>query len=1291
MTWLISSEKLTTPRLITNPDEQHPTTPRRGTTKMDPMIVDSNYSQRRRPLMDASGRVNHSKSPNAETPRLVVEESEVKSPDRMSFLMTPTPKRTRDVDRLSVATDMQPDSARNSIMSATSILSSRGKRKTHVGPWQLGRTLGKGATGRVRKAKHAVTGNTAAIKIVSKKSAAMVQSESIAAMDRNAGNFAGNFASKTTTRAMPCGIEREVVIMKLIEHPNVISLYDVWENRGELYLVLEYVEGGELFDYVSSNGPLQEEEAVRLFRQIIAALGYCHRFNICHRDLKPENILLDANHNVKLADFGMAALQPAGHMLNTSCGSPHYAAPEIIHGHSYRGDRADMWSCGIILYALLTGYLPFDGGDLAGTLRLVKKGVYNIPGNLSEEASDLIQRILQKRPEDRITMQHIWMHPLLTKYEKLHNALVDHYVGPPPPLSVKDCGPALSCYQDIDIDILRNLQTLWHDVELNDLIQRLLCIEPTHERLFYNALARFRDDQLENYQGQPLEYSASDYHHISRPGQVRRGRSQTGQGSSKRRAQYSSGKDLCHRSSSIKEPMSCGTVESYDPYRSPKHEKMMQTQYAQITVHREAGNNTVDLLSSPRVQPPPSIVEEEEPEDDEDEDDDLTDSPFTVVQKRKHRPSSMKSFHSSRMPHSSSRAPGLSTHSMSYRRNVSFHHTRNRSQGSTTAKPKRRKTATPNHQTEIKRSPSTCSLQILAECTGPQEIPSSPPLPAQPMVVRPNNPKVRSLHHVRKVRDSDYTWKEDTRQVSHELSQICEEAFNGSSASTMRTASVGSGYETPGTPLSMASPPQVQPTAIPAAPKPPKEPTPSQNIRALIQTRQRVLEYSCGRTNNVLHNLPEVISQLDRLIDEHRAIAQREIDVGTFSDPFITTPAEASLPVIDEETASPALSSREMATQPQPPPRASLAVSQGADPRATIRMVPHSSFRSMEEVKPLTIRKKKSMKPVPDVQEGATVVSEPADRDVSSEVRRNTPHSLAPIEEAPVSPKKACPAGSQGKKWSWFKHRSNISEAPSTPPTPPAKDPTPLVYAGDNSVNKPVTLVSEFAPSPVKNERVPTRKTSLDRFGGSFLKKLMKKPNKSAPEPATEPEPEPQTTSSKDHRHSFMCQGLADTDSSVEGDDPRNLFLNKRRSVANQNWFARVFQIKPATQVIPLSISKAKGRKELYRLLREWQDFGMEDVYLDKTNSIVHGRVGEANVLSLREVEFTAEFYTVLEHGRQANLSLVRFKQERGAASSFNKVVETVHTTLQRRGIVVEDPSKAKKMSRVLDSIPKHK
>jgi serine/threonine-protein kinase HSL1 (negative regulator of Swe1 kinase) len=742
--------------------------------------------------------------------------------------------------------------------------------------------------------------------------------------------------------------------------------------------------------------------------------------------------------------------------------------------------------------------------------------------------------------------------------------------------------------------------------------------------MFYNALAKFRDEQLENYQGQPLEYSASDYHHISRPGgRVRRGRSQTGQGNSKRRAQYPSVKEFPHRLGSFKGPMSSGTVESYDPYRSPKHETMTtEAQYAQITIHRKSPENSVDVLSSPNVKPPPSIAEEAEPEDV----DEAEGSPFTVLQKRKHKPSSMKSFHSSKIPHSSSRAPGLSAHSMSYRRNVSFHHARNRSHGSTTAKPKRRKTAAPNQQAEIKRSPSTCSLQLLADAVDVPDIPSSPPLPAQPMVVRTNGPKVKSLRHVRKVRESDYTWKEDTRKVSHELSQICEEAFNGSSVSTVRTASAGSGYETPGTPVSVPSPEQRQfVMSIPVS-QTPKESPRSFNIKELTETRRKLVEHSRGRKDNIPGYLSGVISHLDRLIEEDQAVhgAKSDTNVATYQDPFVTSSAAALLPVINEEFASPVRSRSETST-PQPKQRASLAVSQGGDPRATIRMVPHSSFRSMEEVKPLTIRKKNYGKPELSVQELATSDTVATDRDFSTGSRQAPLGGLAPIDEVPMSPKKYSNTGSQGKKWSWFKHRSTGSD---NPPALPPKDVHPIIPSGGTTVHKPITLEPTSPPPAVNTERVPTRKTSMDRFGGTFLKKLMtKKPNKRGQEPAAgnsdskfshlvsdwskEKEHEMQTTPTKESRHSMMCAGLTDTDSSFEADNPfRN---NKRRSLANHNWFARVFQIKPATQVIALNTSKAKARKELYKLLREWRDFGMEDVYLDKANSIVHGRVCEAN------------------------------------------------------------------------------
>ncbi len=254
------------------------------------------------------------------------------------------------------------------------------------------------------------------------------------------------------------------------------------------YLVLEYVEGGELFDHIISNQGLDEAEAIRIFRQLIAGLSYCHRFNICHRDLKPENILLDRNKNVKIADFGMAALQPANKWLKTSCGSPHYAAPEVIRGVQYHGDKADVWSCGVILYAMMTGHLPFDSpGDYGDdfdayyfdVINVVLAGDYVFPKELSIEAQDLIWRMLQTNPEQRLPIEDMWKHRLLKKYQHLDSLDKSGipYIGPAPPLTVQHCGVTLKHRGDIDAELLRNLRNLWHDVSEEKLARKLLSDE----------------------------------------------------------------------------------------------------------------------------------------------------------------------------------------------------------------------------------------------------------------------------------------------------------------------------------------------------------------------------------------------------------------------------------------------------------------------------------------------------------------------------------------------------------------------------------------------------------------------------------------------------------------------------------------------------------------------------------------------------------------------------------------------------------------------------------------------
>lgn len=251
------------------------------------------------------------------------------------------------------------------------------------------------------------------------------------------------------------------------------------------YLILEYVEGGELFHHIQSHGYLPEYEAVRIYRQVIAGLSYCHSFNICHRDLKPENILLDGQGNVKIVDFGMAALQANNQWLHTSCGSPHYACPEVICGQPYRGDLADAWSSGVVLFAMLAGSLPFnsvladEAANCADVIYKVQEGQYIFPEGLSEEAEHFIDRVLQPDPNRRMRIRDMWKHPLLVKYEYL-DALDSEgrtYIGPAPTLTVLNCGPPIRRRSVIDTELLRNLHNLWHSTSEVELAKRLMSEE----------------------------------------------------------------------------------------------------------------------------------------------------------------------------------------------------------------------------------------------------------------------------------------------------------------------------------------------------------------------------------------------------------------------------------------------------------------------------------------------------------------------------------------------------------------------------------------------------------------------------------------------------------------------------------------------------------------------------------------------------------------------------------------------------------------------------------------------
>ncbi len=206
-------------------------------------------------------------------------------------------------------------------------------------------------------------------------------------------------------------VEREIKILKMLRHNNIIQIYQIIQTRSNLYLIMEYANGGELFDYIVLKKRLPEPEAVKFFQQIINGVEYLHKLNIVHRDLKPENLLLDHNKNIKIVDFGLSNLYGRGELLKTPCGSPCYAAPEMITGKKYSGLMVDIWSSGVILFAMVCGYLPFDDSNNDILYRKIAAGDYKIPNFISDKARDLIKRILNTDPTKRYNIQQIKNHP----------------------------------------------------------------------------------------------------------------------------------------------------------------------------------------------------------------------------------------------------------------------------------------------------------------------------------------------------------------------------------------------------------------------------------------------------------------------------------------------------------------------------------------------------------------------------------------------------------------------------------------------------------------------------------------------------------------------------------------------------------------------------------------------------------------------------------------------------------------------------------------------------------------
>ncbi|KAI8840730.1 Ser/Thr protein kinase PAR-1Balpha splicing variant [Chytriomyces cf. hyalinus JEL632] len=247
-----------------------------------------------------------------------------------------------------------------------------------IGNYLFQKTVGEGNFAKVKLAKHKLTGAEVAIKVI----------------------------DKTTLDEKKLGkLYREVRIMKMLNHPNIVKLYEVVETKYTVFLVMEYASGGELYDYLVVHGKMKEKEARAKFRQILSAVNYCHKKRVIHRDLKAENLLLDANLDIKIADFGFSNHFDPDGKLETFCGSPPYAAPELFQGRRYVGPEVDIWSLGVILYVLTTGCLPFDGKNLQEMRESVCRGKYRIPFYLSDSCEKLLRKFLVRDPYKRGSLE----------------------------------------------------------------------------------------------------------------------------------------------------------------------------------------------------------------------------------------------------------------------------------------------------------------------------------------------------------------------------------------------------------------------------------------------------------------------------------------------------------------------------------------------------------------------------------------------------------------------------------------------------------------------------------------------------------------------------------------------------------------------------------------------------------------------------------------------------------------------------------------------------------------------
>ncbi|CAK7218606.1 serine/threonine-protein kinase gin4 [Sporothrix curviconia] len=1163
-------------------------------------------------------------------------------------------------------------------------------KKSHIGPWQLGKTLGKGSSARVRAARHCSTHQPVAVKIIAKKTARMTQSGSIAQLDQFDSNLPENVNG---VRRMPLAIEREVAILKLIEHPNIVKLYDIWENRNEIYLILEYVENGDLFTYVSQNGALTEEASVFVFRQMMSAVQYCHAYNICHRDLKPENILLKADGQIKIADFGMAALHqgPRSH-LQTSCGSPHYAAPELLKARPYRGDKADIWSMGVILFVMLAGRLPFDEDDMGLMLAKAKKGIYTMPSSFSPDAKDLVHRILQTEPEVRISMNRMWQHPLIWKYGYLDDLGTNGTDGQGQGGRGTQVTPL--DLASIDTQIFRQLRSMWHTLREDDLAAKLVSNEPNDQKLFYWLLHGYRERQQEDF-NPTLTHSVSDYHHVNKPYTKKvstRKFSQTNAAGHKRSVSRFT---VISNVAETEVGTENGTVKSYDPYKSSivMEPQDARASHAKIIVHRNNPNVEAEVRSMVQAEALKAKATMA-----------AAKKKVYVQQRRgsaaylKASRGSMSSIRSTRSMRSMSGKQVMRPTSR-HKRGVDFS--------------KARKPSAYETEADAETETGTGSEPLMSGANG-----GAPPS-----------------------RDATPVWNEDLTDFSCKIAKDLDDAFMSSLLavdSSERDQGRDSPFslrlnspeltETPASTVSSSMSKQHQTWHTrPLPPSPPKSDSiqleilqakaeraaqaRSKTATGKKATRPDSTTIGIATSSNaklqarIVDVQPQPLALDDRRIVSAPVYSQSG-KAGVVQLPSIYETRQENWPLADKDkpraVSAPSKSQAHYRAQ-DIEELASLAHAENTirlvvSPTATRSKNPTTAARPLSIPKKISGAEPATWRLASEAQQKNRHWSMESSRQDSQDQKQRRPPTRREEsyrseiitdtipEETSTSNHGSMSGGSERSsvlptRRSWFKRQSktDMRERPASQISQhtEASTATPQIGGPPPALVKKKSFIFPFWKTSSKSDT----KMAIAEDNGQFEPQtLLDRPRQTRKDSSNSKASRNSAHGSNRSKNSNKSRS-GHTSWNDQDDDS-----NARKIDPQQNWLSRLFRVKPATRHLCLGMSQRRARQEVVMLLRDWRRYGMRDIEVDKERNIVFAKVGSDNYLGIREVSFACEIITVIEHGKRNHLCILRLTQEKGSANSFHKVADTIKGVMRERHLLVPDKRKAKMMVKTLNS-----